>query len=136
MARRGRARGAERRPECAIAAVRIGAPPLVDGRLDEPLWSSATAVTELVRREPVEWAAPGQETEIYLVFDGERIPIGARSLNPNPDGLHDAPAPTHLEIVGHERHAPDARRAANQEPAGWTSTSILVMLKLSYWWSP
>ena len=50
----------------------------VDGRLDESVWASATAVTDLVQKEPVEGAAPTERTEVRFVYDDDALYVGAR----------------------------------------------------------
>jgi hypothetical protein len=49
----------------------------IDGRLDDPAWRNAPAVTALVQREPVEGAPPQERTEVRVLYDRSAIYIGA-----------------------------------------------------------
>ena len=61
-------------PRAGVAAQEIR----VDGRLDEAAWSEATVVSDFVQGEPVEGAAPGESTEVRLLFGPDAIYVGAR----------------------------------------------------------
>lgn len=50
----------------------------VNGKLDEPDWSSANPITRFVQTQPSEGVAATQRTEIRILFDDEAIYIGAR----------------------------------------------------------
>ena len=50
----------------------------VDGRLDEPAWQQATPIRDLVQKEPVEGAEPGDPTEVRLLYDDDALYVGAR----------------------------------------------------------
>ena len=50
----------------------------LDGALDEAIWGSAPAITDLVQREPVEGAVPTDPTEVRIVYDDDAIYVGAR----------------------------------------------------------
>lgn len=57
-------------------------PPVIDGRLDEPLWQTAVPLTEFRQREPTQGAPPGFHTEIRFAFDGEALYVAARCDQP------------------------------------------------------
>ncbi|HEX5725488.1 MAG TPA: DUF5916 domain-containing protein [Longimicrobiaceae bacterium] len=60
-------------------AVRIeGRAPTLDGRLDEPVWSTAPAVTDFTQKRPAEGATPTERTAVRFVYDGEALYVGAR----------------------------------------------------------
>ena len=50
----------------------------VDGRLDEPAWQQATPIRDLVQKEPVEGAEPGEPTEVRFLYDDDALYVGAR----------------------------------------------------------
>jgi hypothetical protein len=50
----------------------------LDGRLDEPIWSSAPAVTQFLQRDPDQGEPATQRTEIRFVYDERTLYIGAR----------------------------------------------------------
>lgn len=49
----------------------------IDGRLDDPAWQEAPAVTTFVQREPIEGAPPQERTEVRVLYDQRAIYIGA-----------------------------------------------------------
>jgi len=51
---------------------------LVDGRLDEEIWSRAQPITDFIQKEPVEGAVPSEQTEIRFVYDEDGLYVGAR----------------------------------------------------------
>lgn len=59
-----------------LTAVRVEEPPSIDGRLDDPIWRTATRVTEFVQRRPVEGAPPTEQTEVYVAYDSQKIYFG------------------------------------------------------------
>ena len=55
-----------------------GAAPVIDGRLDEAVWESATVVDDLHQVEPLEYLAPSDPTRILVFYDEEALYVGAR----------------------------------------------------------
>ena len=56
-----------------IRPIRTEIPPEIDGRLNDPVWQTATAVTDFVQYEPVDGAVPTETTEMYVAFDRNHI---------------------------------------------------------------
>ena len=54
-------------------AVRTSQPPVIDGRLDDPVWLDATPITAFVQTSPVEGAAATEATEVWLAYDSDNI---------------------------------------------------------------
>lgn len=60
-------------------AVRIGSGLIrVDGRLDEEIWATVPTVGDFLQKEPVEGAAPTEDTEVRFVYDETGIYVAAR----------------------------------------------------------
>ena len=55
---------------------RTEAPPVIDGRLDDDVWRTATVITELVQQAPLDGAPATEETEVYLAYDSEHLYFG------------------------------------------------------------
>jgi hypothetical protein len=53
----------------------------VDGRLDEPIWQSAPAVTDFVMAEPVERGQPSDVMDVRFVFDETALYVGAHMVS-------------------------------------------------------
>src|SRR5689334_180744 len=67
-------------------AVAVDAHPVLDGRLDEPIWAKATPVTEFTQLDPEEGRPASARTEVRIVYDAEAVYIGATmhdSLRPS-----------------------------------------------------
>ncbi len=63
------------------------APPVIDGRLDEDVWSLDAPITEFFQREPVEGEPVSERTEVRIVADGDALYVGAWLYDRNPDGI-------------------------------------------------
>jgi hypothetical protein len=69
----------------SLVALRIpGAPPVIDGRLDEPVWSQAPVATGFVVSSPRPGAPASLRSEARVLVDGEAIYIGLTYLDPEP----------------------------------------------------
>ena len=61
-----------------VQATRVAEPPTIDGRLSEPMWESAPAITEFRQRDPEEGAPASEATSVWILYDEENLYIGAR----------------------------------------------------------
>ena len=52
---------------------RIATPPLIDGKLDDPIWRSAATFTEFSQMEPVDGAPATERTEVWIAYDSRRL---------------------------------------------------------------
>ena len=57
-------------------ATRVDHSPLLDGTLDDPLWRSATPITEFFQREPYEGQPPTEKTEIRILYSRNEVYFG------------------------------------------------------------
>jgi hypothetical protein len=60
----------------SVSPTRVQQPPAIDGRLDDPAWSTAARITEFVQRRPLDGAPATEPTEIYLAYDRDRLYFG------------------------------------------------------------
>ena len=67
--------------------VRTATPPVIDGRLDEDVWSLAGVVEDLHQTQPTEFAAPSERTEIRLLYDEDALYVGVRLWDSEADGI-------------------------------------------------
>jgi len=56
----------------------------IDGVLDEPIWSSAPKIGELIQRQPVPGQTPTERTEVTLLHDRDHLYIGVVSYDSEP----------------------------------------------------
>ena len=65
-----------------VAATRIeGEVPRIDGYLDDEIWQRIPAVVDFVQYEPIEGAAPSEETRVQIAYDQEALYIAVRCLD-------------------------------------------------------
>jgi hypothetical protein len=55
---------------------RTSTPPVIDGRLDDEVWQTATKITELVQQSPLDGAPATEATDIYIAYDSDQIYFG------------------------------------------------------------
>ncbi len=58
-------------------ATMVKTPPVIDGRLDDEAWKSATLFSDFVQREPLEGSPGTERTEVRLMTDGEALYVAA-----------------------------------------------------------
>jgi hypothetical protein len=61
-----------------------GAPPAIDGRLDDPAWSQGEWSGDYTQQMPTEGAPPSRATELKILYDDENVYMAIR--------VHDDPA--------------------------------------------
>jgi hypothetical protein len=65
-------------------ATRATGPIDVDGRLDEPVWRQAVAITDFLQQIPLEGQPGTQRTEIRIAFDDDAVYVGAMLYDDGP----------------------------------------------------
>jgi hypothetical protein len=71
-----------------VTAVRVadGESIALDGRLDEPSWSTAVPAAEFMQIDPTNGDPATERTEVRIVFDHERLYIGVTCFDSEPNG--------------------------------------------------
>jgi hypothetical protein len=62
----------------STAAVRTPTPPVLDGQLDDEVWSAAPVVSAFTQRDPEEGSPGSERTEVRFLYDDHAIYVGAR----------------------------------------------------------
>jgi hypothetical protein len=71
-----------------LRAVRLaGAPPVVDGRLDDPVWQGAPVADGFVQLRPTPGAPSMQLTEVRVLYDDDAVYVGMRLFDDEPGGI-------------------------------------------------
>jgi len=70
-----------------VAAPNVSTTPLIDGRLDDPVWRDVPALTSFVQRELHEGQPVSERTEIRIVSDREAIYVGAWMFDRDPHAI-------------------------------------------------
>ena len=75
----------ESAPRKSIAAVRAERPPILDGRLDDPVWEHAAVVEDLHVVVSDAYAQPSERSRIYVMYDDDALYLAARFWDSEPD---------------------------------------------------
>lgn len=71
-----------------LNAVRVqGAPPAIDGDLDDPAWIHAPVATDFVQVEPHEGRPSSEHTEARVLYDDEALYVAFRASDTQPDSI-------------------------------------------------
>ena len=68
-------------------ASRTTAPPVIDGRLDDEVWSTLAPLNGFTQREPSEGRPVSQPTEVRILYDDAALYIGAWLFDEDPGGI-------------------------------------------------
>ena len=66
----------------SVHIARTATRPVIDGVLDDAVWANAARIDDLHQVNPVEYAAPSERTEIFLLYDDDALYVGARLYTP------------------------------------------------------
>lgn len=80
------AAAAQPSPKTAVAK-RVNRAPTIDGRMDEPIWATATAIDDFEQLRPTPGAPPSERTRVYITYDHDAIYVGARMLRADPSSI-------------------------------------------------
>lgn len=67
--------------------VRTPTPPVIDGRLDDAVWSTAAIIDDMHQILPTEYAEPTEPTTIYVLYDQDALYIGAKNWDSEPSQI-------------------------------------------------
>ena len=74
-------------PRKSVGAVRIEAPPVLDGVLDDPAWEKAAFVEDLHVVVSSEFGVPGERSRVYVAFDDDNLYFAARFYDSRPETI-------------------------------------------------
>ena len=60
---------------------RFGAPPVIDGKLDDEVWKTAAVFKDFIQFRPVDLVPPSQPTEVRIGYDSRFLYIGFRAFD-------------------------------------------------------
>ena len=64
-----------------------GDAPVLDGRLDEAVWQTATVIEDLHQIEPIEYSTPSERTVIRVYYDDNALYMGARMYDSQAENI-------------------------------------------------
>ncbi|MFP5380488.1 MAG: hypothetical protein ACLGHP_12225, partial [Vicinamibacteria bacterium] len=76
------ARDAEGR--ATVRAMRLPAPLIFDGRLDELAYTNVPPISDFIQQDPAEGEPSAEKTEVWVFFDDEHIYVSARLWETEP----------------------------------------------------
>ena len=85
-----------------VRAIRVETPLRLDGRLDEDVYRAVQPITGFIQQVPDEGAPATEQTEAWLLFDGENIYVGVR--------CHDSAPPREWVANDMRRDTPQLRQ--------------------------
>lgn len=71
----------------AMAVRSTGAPPRIDGVLDDEVWKTAPVSDDFLQRDPIEGVEVTERTAFQIVYDEEALYIGIRCYDSDPEGI-------------------------------------------------
>ncbi|MBM3777322.1 MAG: carbohydrate binding family 9 domain-containing protein [Acidimicrobiia bacterium] len=71
-------------PARVLVAVRLSTPLAVDGRLDEPIYTTAPPTGGFTMQEPVDGGEPTEPTDVWVFFDDENVYVAIRCWDSEP----------------------------------------------------
>jgi hypothetical protein len=74
-------------PGATVSAIRVTAPPSIDGRLTDDVWSMAQPADSFTQEDPSEGEPSSERTELRVVYDDEALYVGARMFDAQPAGI-------------------------------------------------
>ena len=66
---------------------RLPQAPVIDGRLDDAVWSDAAHITELVQRRPFDGVPASEASDVYLGYDSDHLYVGLHAHYTDPGML-------------------------------------------------
>jgi hypothetical protein len=84
-----------------VRATRVDSPPVIDGRLDEAVWTQADVITDFHQIRPGNGTPPSERTEVYLIYSDDALYVGARMYDSDPDRIA-APTVRHGQGLGRD----------------------------------
>lgn len=62
-------------------------PPVLDGKLDDPIWEKLEWATDFTQREPDDGKPPSQQTSFKITYDDKNLYLGIRAHDSEPDKI-------------------------------------------------
>jgi hypothetical protein len=109
-----------------VHAVRVAAPPTIDGRLDDEPWIVAPAAVDLTQRDPDNGQAMTRATRIQFAYDDRYLYVAVTCVDDSGDvvatglGRRDELPPTDMITLAFDpRHDHQTGYAFQTNPSGW-----------------
>jgi Domain of unknown function (DUF5916)/Carbohydrate family 9 binding domain-like len=74
-------------PARVLTAVRASSPPVIDGRLDDRVWSQAAPLSGFLQRDPDEGEPAIDDTFVRIAYDDDALYVGAHMVDREPAAI-------------------------------------------------
>lgn len=71
-----------------MLAVKVDQAPVIDGNLDDEIWSAALVAGDFVQYQPYQGEDASYPTEVRLLYDDKALYIAAKMFDPYPDSIY------------------------------------------------
>ena len=75
------------KPRPSVTALRVEAPPVIDGELDEGVWQQASIGGDFIQYEPFDGIKMSERTEFRILYDDNAIYIGIWAFDSEPEKI-------------------------------------------------
>jgi hypothetical protein len=73
--------------EKSLRVIRTDTRPVIDGRLDEAIWATADVVDDFHEVRPIEFDAPSQRTQVFVLYDQDYLYVAAKLWDEQPEEI-------------------------------------------------
>jgi hypothetical protein len=70
-----------------LSAKKTTTPPVIDGNLDEAVWTTVDPITDFVQAEPTEGQPASEKTEVRILYDDKTIYVGVINHDADPSRI-------------------------------------------------
>src|SRR4051812_26558990 len=70
-----------------LRAIRLEAPLKIDGKLDEPLYTSDLPISDFVQNEPKSGEPATEKTDVWVSFDRNNVYVSVRAWETHPERI-------------------------------------------------
>jgi hypothetical protein len=70
-----------------VRAIRLEAPLRLDGRLDEPLYTTIPPIDGFIQQEPLDGQPATEQTEVWIFYDAQNVYVAIRCWDSQPDRI-------------------------------------------------
>jgi hypothetical protein len=67
--------------------LKITTPPVIDGKLDESVWTKVKVVSDFIQRFPKDGDLPTERTEVYIMYTATDLFVGVRCFDSQPEKI-------------------------------------------------
>mgnify|MGYP001489131526 FL=1 len=73
----------------SMSAVRTATPPIIDGVLNDAVWSNAVVLSDFIQFDPYNLQAATVKTEVRVLYDNDYLYIAFQNFDPDPSSIMD-----------------------------------------------